>query len=251
MRLRDPALRSGTSNDDRFGFALDTMRDEHTSDGPIITSTWWERRLHYNNWYGTNPGFTVHPPNRRSVGDTGIINILTDRGYSGVSSHSGRFARLVVHCTKADYPVTVNGMGFIYDEAAGDGTYLSVTISSPGKYVTPWVDIGALNDAADDYYFAGSSSGSISFVIHGPADPSTSGPGLNRGHPDGWLDGKKDEVIRCEGPVCIPYADVQIKTHYVPESDLWIQDAYTPEEYRVREEHTQDSEEHANELQIQ
>lgn len=208
-RLRDSLLRSGTDNDSRFGYAFDPHQF-HSEDGGYFTRS--------GGWIGTSvgnffdeqtftdiPGFVADP-----VTDN-VIQVVKDQ------------ARFITYVTRADFPYTFK-LTLRREPAVGTNpiTY-SLNRTGTGRLVSDWYDFPAYDPDSHDPSFGirpygdGFATASIEATDENPTVTASSYAELQEG----------------AGPLCCPFFEVEVRTVYHAESSYWIQDEYTPEDYRV------------------
>lgn len=119
-------------------------------------------------------------------------------------------ARVIYYITKADfdYVITLN-----LDPAHTGGSHTITGASGEtGRKVSDWFDIPHL-------------------AVHDPAatvtiDLASDAPAVSV--PTSYA-----ELREGAGPIGCPFLELEVRTKYVPERSYWIQDEFTPEEYRI------------------
>lgn len=208
--LRDSLLRSGTSNSSRFGYSFDWHLSQTAGSGAFFDRVrlWGER-----DWRAV-----VNLPLFAStrVRDNSIL-VAKDQ------------ARIIAYITKADFGYTftlalARTDTFIGLDPSEYNTY-DIAHSGTGRFISDWYDLpdydASTQPAEWGYRPFGDATASVSIRATTPDPPSLSIPTT---HP---------ELREGTGPIGMPFLEVELRTVYYPESSYWIQDDYTPEDYRV------------------
>lgn len=221
LRLRDSLLRSGTSNGDRFGYAFD-RHGRHTQEiaGPSF-GFYYERQD-----YGGASQYNLDYQGRFVVGSGTNRDIIDE-----VNSFTGPQARVIAYITRADFPWTINLRLLLSTSATPTvpATHL-INGTGTGRVVSDWLDFPAFNTSLNPGYLADKIWGNgDAFAWIDATDDSSIGP----------VPTTYDELREGAGPLCCPFLEVEVRTLYYAERSYWIQDEFTPDEYRVAEWETE------------
>lgn len=203
--LRDSALRSGVSNSSRFGYSFDMHTFRTAGLGLFLNRFrhWLERE-----WSAATVSSLFQQTRVRDV----TRNVAKDQ------------ARIIAYVTKADFPFTFTlalerHVVFSLTPATYD-----IPVSGTGRLVSGWYDLPAYDTSVyppewGDRPF-GDATASV-LIKATPPDPAVTIPTT---HP---------QLREGTGPIGLPFLEVEVRTVYYPESSYWIQDGYTPADYRI------------------
>lgn len=208
-RLRDSLLRSGTDNAARFGYAIDPHHP-HPEDGGFVTRSGGWIDFQSVALYDTQTLLDVDADISPITDD--VIQVVKDQ------------ARFITYVTRADFPYTFK-LTLQREPAVGTNpiTY-TVNRTGTGRFVSDWYDFPAYDPDSQDPSFGtdrpygdGFTTASIESTDEDPTVSASSYAELQEG----------------VGPLCCPFFEVEVRTVYYAESSYWVQDEYTPEDYRV------------------
>lgn len=216
LRLRDSLLRSGTSNSGRFGYALDRHVSKNEAIGGGGIATYYERK----NFAGTSDYSLMYQGAELTGADQDIIDTIL---YFAKDQ-----ARVTAYVTKADFPwrISVTLSRGASNQTGPDLTY-TIDGSSTGRVEGDWVDFPPMDTSSTPTYLLGalSTHGFVADIsIDAQSDSSI-----------GTIPTTYNELREGTGPIAMPFLEVEVRTVYFPERSYWVQDEYTPDEYRVAE----------------
>lgn len=209
-RLRDSLLRSGVDNDSRFGYAFDVYKLILTDNTYFVRAGAWAEAT-------PRPLFDVD-----SIPDVpGVIaDPLTDDIIDVVKDQ----ARIIAYVTKADFPYTFKLSLERYPALGTNPITYTIDRTGTGRFVSDWYNFPAYDPASQDSSFGTSrpyGDGFTTATIEATEDdPTVSASSY-------------EELQEGIGPLCCPFFEIEVRTVYYAESSYWIQDEYTPEDYRI------------------
>lgn len=243
-RLRDSRLRSGVSNNDRFGFSIDPYWPKTRNDGVVVVDEWYERNRNWAFFGDYAELFDRTVMSWRFLGGDNRIPIWSVGTNDPFPlDHMDEAAkdecRLVMYVTRAEWPYTVHlsvGVQTFPQEAGTLNTHYHFNRSTTGRFVTDWLPFspaapisGGGQVPQTDGTNAVSGGRVRAYVRVAP----TAALGDNTGaevvptQPATY-----PELQLGDGPLCIPFCEVEMRTTYTPSATYWVQDQYTPDQYR-------------------
>lgn len=260
QNLRESALRSGIDNQNRFGYAHDMWRSDSSGSGGVTTSWWWRRAKTPDDggywssipssYFPTNSWWRLSP--WESEGGLGLGKVIM--GGPERSAYSG-FCRIVAYITRADHDYQLRLLWTIKGGANSASSIPELVIPMgrfTGRYISDWIPATVYFDADPssgtnyqprtfDAPRWSTEAGTFTNVLvhsaqsqetrvrveHGAARPND--PTYTRPV------GTPAQLSSGEGPLCIPFIEVEQKTIYHPPGVWEIQNADTIEEWRKTE----------------
>lgn len=215
-RLRDSFLRSGTSNASRFGYGFDAMGLFNDPDYPFPDPTsYFLRSL---GWIGSTVADLF---DTETFTDLGIVaEPITD----DVILVTKDQARFISYVTRAEFPYTFKLTLDRFPQTGLDPITYTANRTGTGRFVSEWYDFPEYDPDLRQPSFGLERPYGHAFTtasIEATEDiPAAEQPNY-------------EELQEGVSPLCMPFFEVEVRTVYYAESSYWVQDDYTPEEYRV------------------
>lgn len=216
-RLRDSYLRSGTSNALRFGYGFDaySLFDDPDHPGPNATS-FFKRD---GGWVGSTVADLYDT--ETFFDDLGIVaEPITDDVILVIKDQ----ARFICYVTRAEFPYTFKLTLDRFPQIGLDPITYTVNRTGTGRFVSEWYDFPEYDPDARQPSFGGDRPYGHSLTI-ASIEATEDTPVVTQP--------TYAELQEGVSPLCMPFFEVEVRTVYYAESSYWIQDEYTPEEYRV------------------
>lgn len=212
-RLRDSLLRSGTNNSSRFGFALDAYEEHHRVDpffGVGLVDRWYARD---DDWRFFGAWFTLHEehPDWSQNRDYVFWDLPA---VPATNDPSGpREFRFTVYVTRADYAYSIR---IAQEDFFSPADIIIDRGTATGRWVSDWITYNPNHGLTL----------AIAPTIAEQANNTPIVPTFEVA-PTTYR-----ELQEGAGPICVPFAEIEYRTHFNPGWTYWIHDAYTPEGFR-------------------